>query len=555
AAATDGLEAPFAAIVRREDSILRLAAVRADGVDGVAGGARVAASSAGTLVAAMDAQEPVTLPARALTVLPELVPIVAELAVVSALCAPLRWAGRSRDALLVAGSARARPFDDADRDHLAGIAHLAELAIGNAERYRSLLQLASTDSLTGVATAPAFERALAEPHPDGLSIVVVDVDRLKEVNDVTGYPAGDETLRRIATALTSIAGDAGLIGRIGGDEFAVLVDGADEEAAADLGDRIRSAMHGVPVPHGLARVSIGVAVGSGTIDRRRVYWSALAAAETATAQGGDAVVRASGLIQPTGRRGPWDHALAALFNGTARVVPVYQPVVRLRDGNVVGHEALARLADAPERGVEGLFAAAQRVGRARDLDWLCRRVALEGARGMASGTMLFVNVGVWALLDRLHDVDQMQLLLRWAGLSAGDVVLELSERELVSDLPRLLEVITSYRAEGFRFAVDDLGEGHSTLEVLSRATPEFIKLASSLTLARSTPGVQSAVAAMVTFAERSGASVIAEGIETAESVQFMLDMGVELGQGRFLGPPGQLPAASAEHAETLEPAT
>jgi EAL domain-containing protein (putative c-di-GMP-specific phosphodiesterase class I) len=224
------------------------------------------------------------------------------------------------------------------------------------------------------------------------------------------------------------------------------------------------------------------------------------------------------------------------------VEAVYQPVVRLADMEVVGFEALARPLGAPvDSSVEALFAAAHRTGLMRDLDWLCRRAAVQQSHGLPAQTPLFINVGVSALLDPLHDVDQMLLVLRWARRDAREVVLEITEREVVSDLRRFEEVIATYRAAGFRFAIDDVGEGHSTLEVLACSNPEYIKVARSLTIACDRVGPRSAIHAVVAFARSSGARIIAEGIETQRHCDTMAELGVDLGQGWHLGKPAPAP--------------
>jgi EAL domain-containing protein (putative c-di-GMP-specific phosphodiesterase class I) len=211
---------------------------------------------------------------------------------------------------------------------------------------------------------------------------------------------------------------------------------------------------------------------------------------------------------------------------------VFQPVVDLATGRTAGYEALGRPAGGdPDADVEPLFDAAERLGYGRDLDWLCRRVALQEARSLPAGSTLFVNVGVSALLDPVHDVDQMLLLLRWAGRPASEVVLEITERELVVDHGRLAEVLASYRSHGFRFAVDDLGDGHSTLEMLAASVPEFLKISGRITRSATSVGPRSAICAMVAFAAQSGARVVAEGIENPTHLRLMQELGVELGQG------------------------
>jgi EAL domain-containing protein (putative c-di-GMP-specific phosphodiesterase class I) len=214
------------------------------------------------------------------------------------------------------------------------------------------------------------------------------------------------------------------------------------------------------------------------------------------------------------------------------MLSVFQPVMDLATGRTTGYEALGRPAGGDlDAGVEALFAAAERLGYGRDLDWICRRVALHEARGLPAGTTLFLNVGVAALLDPVHDVDQMLLLVRWAGRRPSEVVLEITERELVLDLGRLGEVLASYRRHGFRFAVDDIGDGHSTLELLAASVPEFLKVSGRITRSATQVGPCSAVRAIVAFAGQSGARVIAEGIETPAHRRLMQELGVELGQG------------------------
>ena len=207
------------------------------------------------------------------------------------------------------------------------------------------------------------------------------------------------------------------------------------------------------------------------------------------------------------------------------LVSAYQPIVRLDGRQIVGYEALARTAgDNADISVESLFELAKRTGNARDLDWLSRRAAFQNARAIPAGIVLFVNVGVWSLLDPLHGVDQMLMLLRWARREPTDVVLEISERDPITDFDRFREVLRSYRAEGFRFALDDVGEGHSTLEVMAAASAEFIKIARSLTTS-AIPGAGSEIQAVVTFARASGATIVAEGIEDRRRPAAMLEMG------------------------------
>ena len=461
----------------------------------------------------------------------------------TAACVPVA-SGEGFHGALLAASADARGFDPAEMRLLQGIGHLAGLAVGNALSYRRLRESAATDALTGLLNRQEFDAALSHAHGRPFAVLMADVDRLKLINDSFGHEAGDAVLRAVAGCLRNLCRDEVALARTGGDEFSAVVEDLDERTAVALGEQMRRALYGVAVPFGLARISVGVAAGRPGEDGWAVRDRADEALDAAKRRGRDRVELAATAsteqVHTPARR--IEQAVRELIDQGA-VEAVYQPVVRLADMAVVGFEALARPLGAPVEGsVEALFAAAHRTGLARDLDWICRRAAVDHAHSLPAGTPLFINVGVSALLDPLHDVDQMLLVLRWARRSPRDVVLEITEREVVSDLPRFEEVVAAYRGQGFRFAIDDVGEGHSTLEVLAASNPEYIKVARSLTVASDRVGPRSAIHAVVAFARSSGAAIIAEGIETQRHAEVMAAIGVDLGQGYHLGKPAPAPA-------------
>ncbi|HKR99491.1 MAG TPA: EAL domain-containing protein, partial [Candidatus Dormibacteraeota bacterium] len=196
-------------------------------------------------------------------------------------------------------------------------------------------------------------------------------------------------------------------------------------------------------------------------------------------------------------------------------------------------------------GIADLFAAARKLGRLRDLDWLCRRRALECATELPQHLLLFVNVTVTALLDPVHPVDQMLLLTRAAGRDPHTLVLELSEREVFIDRRRLRYVLASYREHGVQFAIDDVGDGRATLEVLAAAMPEFVKIAPGLTSSMMDAGTRAAIEATCAFARESNAQVIAEGVESKETAERLALAGLRLAQGMLFGRPAQAQTLSA----------
>lgn len=400
----------------------------------------------------------------------------------------------------------------------------AELALADAARL---------DPLTGVPNRRAWREQLASciahaaRHDEPLSVAVLDLDNFKEFNDDWGHQRGDRLLIDVAQAWKSALREGDFIARYGGDEFSLIMPATTAPQAVTALQRLSDA-----TPE---RASAGIA-----------QWAGDESAEELVARADMALLRCKkerrGSVTVAGERpedqfAGWTNRLDQVME-RRYLTAAYQPIVSLASNQVLGYEGLLRLAGAAaDSSVEELFSAAQRLGYSRDLDWLGRRAALECSRNLPSDALLFVNVSARALLDPMHATDQMLMLLRWADRRPEDVVLEISEREMISDLARLRQVLCDYRAHGFRFALDDVGEGHSTLELLAAANAEYIKIARSLTERVEQPGPGSAVRAIVTFAESSGATIVAEGISELSMAEAMRELGVKYGQGFALGRP------------------
>jgi diguanylate cyclase (GGDEF)-like protein len=421
---------------------------------------------------------------------------------------------------------------------LQGIADLAGIAIRNAQDYRTVTDR-GIDLLTGLANRHQFERVLGQVDADEVSVLSIDIDDLQTVNNEYGHAAGDQVLQAVARVLAQCVRGRDLVARVGGDEFAALLPGAGASEAAVVAQRILDTLRGVEVPYGARQLTIGCATGGAETDPVEVMGRADEALYRARKLGPGRIESADRVRPaPGGRASDWDGVLRGMLrDGGVRAV--FQPIVDLSSGELHGFEALARPEGLGAHGsVENLFAAALRLGLGIDLDWFCRRAALDGSRQLPDPATLFINVTVAGLLDPLHGVDQTLMLLDWAGRKPTEVVLELSEREPVADKVRLAEVLASYREAGLRFALDDVGEGHSTFEILAISAPEFVKVARSLVAgAGSNPAARAVIESLVTFARASGALVIAEGLETPADVRAMTSLGVDLGQGYGLGRP------------------
>lgn len=403
-------------------------------------------------------------------------------------------------------------------------------------QHLALVDSASTDPLTGALNRRALSAALGSLPRVPFAVVAIDVDNLKPINDEHGHEAGDLALRTTVRVISEIARSGDIISRVGGDEFAVVLLALGADEALVVSERMRTAMHGASIAGGRVRISIGVAVGVAGREAAGVWREADAALLEAKHNGGDRVQVAAGMttVGISSRA-----AIAATIDSViaeGAVDIVFQPVVSLATAYVAGYQALARPRGWQGQSVEPLFRTARQLGRAADLDLVWRRAALASLWKLPRDSALFLNVTAGALLDPVHDVDQMLLLLDAVGAAPSRLVLELTEREAIGDLRRLRRVLATYREHGFRVALIDVGEGRSTLKVLAATVPDYLKLTRGLA-ANETRGAQGVIAAAVAFAASTNASVIAEGVDSEEMATRLRGLGVSYGQGNWLTRP------------------
>ncbi len=217
---------------------------------------------------------------------------------------------------------------------------------------------------------------------------------------------------------------------------------------------------------------------------------------------------------------------------------VFQPVVDLLTGGILGFEALARGPQDTDLEAPGpLFALSSRMGLELDLDRVCRELALDAWGRQRPAGKVFVNASPAGLADPawLREVPQR---LAEAALTAADLVIEISERIVHADLTHLERVVEALRGQGFAVALDDVGTGYGTIATLERVHPEFIKLDRSLIQGIEQSFIkQELLASLVQIGHRLGACLIAEGIESEAQVAAVRAAGARYGQGFWFARP------------------
>ena len=222
---------------------------------------------------------------------------------------------------------------------------------------------------------------------------------------------------------------------------------------------------------------------------------------------------------------------------------VFQPIFGFREGRVLGHEALVRgpegsLVQAPAE----LFAAAEEEGVAVELNLLCVQQILRAFTGRGIEGMLFLNVSPLIIMQRGFSQERVARHLKHLGLEPGRIVIELTEDYPALDFRLVHEALMLYRSMGFRVAIDDLGEGFSSLRLWSELKPEYVKADKHFVTGIATDPVKMQfLRAIQHIAENSGSLVIAEGIENAADFKVVKDIGIACGQGWFIGRPCESP--------------
>jgi len=235
------------------------------------------------------------------------------------------------------------------------------------------------------------------------------------------------------------------------------------------------------------------------------------------------------------RRQELEDRISSVLDGDGdELYMAYQPIFDLKDNGVVGLEALARFTCPPDRSTDTWLAEAGAVGRLLEMELACLRTALRDLPRLPKEAYLSLNVSpATAVAPELHEVLD--------GLPAKRLVLEMTEHARVDDYSALKAALGGFRERGIRLAIDDAGAGFASLRHIVLLHPDFIKLDMTLTRDVHRDETRRAlVVALVAFGSQIGASVVAEGVETAEELATLREVGVQFGQGFYLVRPRAL---------------
>ncbi|MFI1995467.1 putative bifunctional diguanylate cyclase/phosphodiesterase [Actinoplanes sp. NPDC020271] len=491
-------------------------------------------------------------PARPGTLLPYLATVLADVPLIAvASGAPLRWPVRV--VLIAAVVVTALVMV---RQYLAYRENARLLRTAQIQEEQLKYEV-SHDNLTGLANRALFRVRLAAALTGGpVSVLLIDLDDFKTVNDLLGHGVGDDLLVAVARLLRAEAGDDGLAVRVGGDEFAVLMTGPDP---GELAARLLAALSYPISDHRLlVQASIGIADAAPDATTDSVLRDADVALYLAK-QGGKAgsVRYADGMGEPVLAHMQLGGELRrALDDGEFRVV--YQPIVRLDCNLVIGVEALVRWHH-PERGVVSpaeFIPVAERTGLIVPLGrFVLRETCRQAAAWRAEfGPDGLAETGLNVSARQLHDPDfvaDVAQALADTGLPCERLVLEVTESAVLRG-QQVSRALSELDRMGIRLALDDFGTGESSLSLLRAFPASIVKLDKSFVdgievddgRPADADARQAVARAVIQLANALRLDTVAEGIESPEQVAALLELGYTRGQGFYLGEPMSADAVS-----------
>ena len=422
------------------------------------------------------------------------------------------------------------------------------------ELQRELQHQASHDPLTDLANRSLFvERvgAALDRARGGVSVIFIDINDFKTVNDSLGHAAGDELLIAIARRLHDCVRPSDIVARLGGDEFAIMLDRPDsQQEAIEVTERINRHLaerFSICGQNLSVHASAGIATGhGGEVSPEELIRNADLAMYRAKYESKDRYeLFESGMEVPVKHR----HRLKVRLRDAVRddsFIVHYQPIVELRTGRVVASEALVRWPDGPR----GCFTPSSFIPLAEEigavvpigkavLQRACRESQTWGWTNGVPGA-IHVNVSPVELRER-HFVGGIAAALDESGLEPDRLVLEITEGVMLSDPDRSVATLHELRALGVQLALDDFGTGYSSLCHLRSLPIDWLKIGMPFMDNLEEGGSDRAFIRMVLdLAANLELGVVAEGIESAGQLEALRELGCELGQGFHLGSPTTL---------------
>ena len=417
----------------------------------------------------------------------------------------------------------------------------------------ALMRLANYDSLTGLLNRRRFQEEMEQAVADlGESVgsgalIVMDVDRFKDVNDHFGHQAGDEVLAQLGGVLRSVFADH-MVARFGGEEFAVFLRDADAREAQAAAQKLAKTLRRRRLSAGGTSLRITVSMGIAAFPAHgetvsELFSHADLALYDAKFGGRNRTSLYSVQTNILARqfRESWRHRFQEAVENR-RLLLLAQPIVHAAEGSLAGYELLVRIRnpDGTLLAAKDFVPIAEQLGLIPKIDeWVIVEAAklLREVQDRGGTFRLGMNLGGWAFSDDKM-LDFLRTALRESGADPTGLVIEMTETAALSDVTKARRFVENLRALGCHFALDDFGVGYASFDYLKRLPVEILKIDGSFIrdLTRSAVS-REIVAAIVSAAKGLGISTVAESVHNADTFRVVRQMGVDRVQGYWVGRP------------------
>lgn len=426
-------------------------------------------------------------------------------------------------------------------------------------RIAALHYQAMHDALTGLPNRTLLldrlQQAIrsTERSEDSLSLLLLDLDRFKEVNDTLGHHVGDKLLQQIAQRLTQILREEDTVARLGGDEFCVILPSASTEQATLISQKIISVVEKILYIEGHS-LSVGASIGVASFPEHGVNPLVLlqradVAMYVAKRSNRGFAVYNSDVDQHSLRQLAISSELNSAIENN-QLVLYFQPKVDLGENRLRGVEALVRW-NHPKHGLllpDEFIPMAEQSGLIRSLSiWVLHQALDECQRCIDAGYDIRMSINLsMANLSELSFADEILEILNQHPVGAGHLKLEVTETALMEEPKNVIKALHRLNAMGLRISIDDFGIGYSSLTYLQQLPVNELKIDKSFGQSLiDDPNSVVIVRSTIDLAHKLGLSVVAEGVENKETLELLKLLGCDAGQGFYLGKPMPMSAVLA----------
>lgn len=446
-------------------------------------------------------------------------------------------------------------FEQVGIEAFSAFSQLATVALEQARLKMMLEKMASFDHTTGLLNRRAFTEVIQREYAQSkrarkpFSMLLMDLDRFKLLNDNYGHETGDRILRGVSEISRSALRSCDWMGRWGGEEFLAILPDADEKAAQAIAERLRESIDQFSIEFNGQNIKTTMSIGIASYPQDGetpdfLIRAADAALYEAKKTGRNRVVSAKEKQEI--------YSIAAKINSAIannRMVPAYQVIVDLKTRETVAEEALARLIDENGKPIEAMqfISAATELQLTHLIDAeIIKRTMNRCAANIAAGgerIAHFVNLSGDLLLHQelIHDLfKQAQAACLTCGIDLGPtkpLVLEITERQLLGDMNAVKAKLAPFLDFGMRLAVDDFGSGYSSFQYLAELPVSFLKIEGSLIKQIDDNRIRKIIRRINDIAKDLELITIAEFVEDADTANILCDIGIDWAQGYYFGRP------------------